>query len=130
MIEKIEPFVKRYQELGELMCDPDLIADSNKFKKVAKEHASLEEYVNLFEKYKQAQNKQKLAEELLAETDEADLVEMAKLELDEATEALSKLNEEVKVLLLPRGKNDDKNVFLEVRPAAGGDEASLFGGLM
>ncbi|MBR4270276.1 MAG: peptide chain release factor 1 [Clostridia bacterium] len=127
MIEKLEPFVKRYHELGEQMCDPALVADSNKFRKVAKEHSTLEEYVTLFEKYKQAQNKQKLAEELLNETDEADIIEMAKAELSEANDVLEKLDEEVKVLLLPRGKNDDKNVFLEVRPAAGGDEASLFG---
>ena len=74
MIEKLEPFVKRYHELGEQMCDPALVADSNKFRKVAKEHSTLEEYVTLFEKYKQAQNKQKLAEELLNETDEADII--------------------------------------------------------
>ncbi len=126
MIEKIEPYVKKYHKLGEEMCDPNLIADVNKFKKIAKEHASLEEYVLLFDKYNQALNKQKLANELLNETDEADLVEMAKAELNEATETLEQLNEEAKVLLLPRGKNDDKNVFLEIRPAAGGDEASLF----
>ncbi len=127
MFTKIIPFVEKYKKLSEQMCDPALLNDMNEYKKVAKEHSSLQEYVNIYEKYSQAQNKLKSAEEMLSETNDAELVELATAEKTEAQEEIAKLDDEIKILLLPKDKNDNSNVYVEVRPAAGGDEASLFG---
>lgn len=127
MIEKILPFVEKYKALGEKMCDPALIADMEQYTKVAKEHASLTEYNELYERFLKADSKKKSARELLEETNEPDFVEMATAELKEAEEMLEKIEDEARIMLLPRDKNDDSSVYVEVRPAAGGDEASLFG---
>lgn len=127
MIEKLVPFVERYRLLGEQMCDSALISDMEKYKKVAKEHSSLEEYNALYERFLKADSKKKSALELLEETNEPDFVEMANAELKDAEDELEKIEEEARIMLLPRDKNDDSSVYIEIRPAAGGDEASLFG---
>ncbi|MBO5102817.1 MAG: PCRF domain-containing protein, partial [Clostridia bacterium] len=127
MIEKIIPFVQKYNELGEQMCNPDIIADMDRYKKVAKEHSALSEYAQLYERFEKTQSKLNTAKEMLNETTDAELVEMSKQEKEEAEAELAKIEDEAKILLLPRDKNDDNSVYVEVRPAAGGDEASLFG---
>lgn len=127
MIEKIIPFVEKYKLLGEQMCDPNIIADIEKYKKIAKEHSVLSEYANLYEKYEKVLAKLKAADSLIQETNDAELLDMANAEKSEAEEEINKIEDEAKILLLPRDKNDDNSVYVEVRPAAGGDEASLFG---
>ncbi len=127
MIEKILPFVEKYKQLGEEMCDPNLIADINKYKKVAKEHSALTEYVELYERFEKVNAKLNSATEMLAETTDSELVEMAQAEKTDAEAEIAKIEEEARIMLLPRDKNDDSSVYVEVRPAAGGDEASLFG---
>ena len=127
MIEKLLPFVDKYNELSEKMCDANLLSDMNEYRKVAKEHARLSEYVDLYQKYNSVLEQIKSADEVLAETDDAELVEMAQQEKAEAQSKIENLDNQVKILLLPRDENDESNVYIEVRPAAGGDEASLFG---
>jgi len=127
MIEKILPFVEKYKQLGEEMCDPNLIADINKYKKVAKEHSALAEYAETYERFEKVNAKLTSANEMLAETTDSELVEMAQAEKTEAEAEIAKIEEEARIMLLPRDKNDDSSVYVEVRPAAGGDEASLFG---
>ena len=127
MIEKLLPFVEKYNELSEKMCDADLLSNMNEYRKVAKEHARLSEYVDLYQKYNAVLEQIKSANEVLAETNDAELVEMAEQEKAEAESKIEDLDAQVKILLLPRDENDESNVYIEVRPAAGGDEASLFG---
>ena len=127
MIEKLLPFVDKYNELSEKMCDANLLSDMNEYRKVAKEHARLSEYVDLYQKYNSVLEQIKSADEVLAETNDAELVEMAQQEKAEAQSKIENLDNQVKILLLPRDENDESNVYIEVRPAAGGDEASLFG---
>ena len=127
MIEKLLPFVEKYNELSEKMCDANLLSNMNEYRKVAKEHARLSEYVDLYQKYNAVLEQIKSANEVLAETNDAELVEMAEQEKAEAESKIEDLDAQVKILLLPRDENDESNVYIEVRPAAGGDEASLFG---
>lgn len=127
MIEKLKPFVDKYNALSERMCSPELLNDMNEYRKVAKEHASLEDFVHVYDRYTAVLNQLNAAKEMLAETDDAELVAMAEAELSEANAQIEGLDNEVQILLLPKDANDESNVFVEVRPAAGGDEASLFG---
>ncbi len=126
MIEKLEPFVKRYESLGEQLCDASVISDMDKYKKIAKEHASLEEYAALYRRYSAAEKTLRDAESIIEENVDPELTEMARAEAQEVSAELEKIEEEARILLLPRDKNDNNNVYIEVRPAAGGDEASLF----
>lgn len=126
MIEKLLPFVEKYNVLSEKLCDANIIADMEQYRKIAKEHSALQEYADLYKKYTDAQEKRKTAESIIAENADAELTELAKAEVAEAASEIEKLEEEARILLLPRDKNDNNNVYIEVRPAAGGDEASLF----
>lgn len=127
MINKLLPFVEKYNLYSEKMCDPELLANMDEYRKIAKQHASLAEYVKLYEKYTATQETIKNAEEMLKETTDPELTSLANQEKEEAQAKMEELNNEIKVLLLPKDENDENNVYIEVRPAAGGDEASLFG---
>ncbi len=127
MIEKILPFVEKYKALGEQMCDPEILGNIAEYTKIAKEHSALQEYADLYARYERAESKLKDAREILAETTDAELVEMATAEESEAQAEIEEIEGEARILLLPKDKNDDSSVYIEVRPAAGGDEASLFG---
>ena len=126
MIEKLLPFVEKFNDLSEKLCDATIIADMEQYKKIAKEHSALQEYAELYKKYTDAEEKRKTAESIIAENVDAELTELAKAEAVEAESEIQKIEEEARILLLPRDKNDNNNVYIEVRPAAGGDEASLF----
>lgn len=126
MIEKLLPFVEKFNDLSEKLCDATIIADMEQYKKIAKEHSALQEYAELYKKYTDAEEKRKSAESIIAENVDAELTELAKAEAVEAESEIQKIEEEARILLLPRDKNDNNNVYIEVRPAAGGDEASLF----
>jgi len=127
MIEKLEPFVAKYAKLSELMCSPELLNDKNEYRKVAKQHASMLEFVEVYERYRAVLEQIKNADEVLLETNDPELVEIATAEKREAESKIAGLDNEVQILLLPKDANDESNVYIEVRPAAGGDEASLFG---
>lgn len=127
LFDRLQTLVDRYEELGELLSDPDVIADTKRFTKLSKEMADLKETVDKYEEYKQAVKQIKDDEEMLNDgLDDADMVAMVKEELAQAKEDKERLEDEIKILLLPKDPNDDKNIIMEIRGAAGGDEASLF----
>lgn len=129
MIEKLKEFKDRYNYLVLESCKPENLQDMEKWKKITKEQSELEEYANLYDKYIQTENNFKSAKEVLAETTDAELKEMAQEEVAMWENKLQKLNDEVKLALLPKDSRDDsKVVILEIRSGAGGDESSLFGG--
>ncbi|MBR1925576.1 MAG: peptide chain release factor 1 [Clostridia bacterium] len=128
MLEKLKEYKDRYDFLVNESCKPEVIQDMEKWKKITKEQSDLEEYATLYNEYTKAQNDLKSAEEVLKDTDDSDLIEMAKTEIDENTEKLKVLEDKIKLALLPKdSKDDSKSVIVEIRSGAGGDESSLFG---
>lgn len=125
MFDKLENVEKRYEELNEKISDPEIIANQNEWKKLMKEHADIEEIVEKYREYKKVQNSIDELKELLEDKEMHDL---AQAELDEAKANLPKIEEELKLLLVPKDPNDDKNVIVEIRGGAGGEESSLFAG--
>ena len=127
MFGQLEDVEARYEELTSLMGSPDVAGDPRRYSEVAREHASLAPTVRAWQAYQQCQQEIESSKELLGD-DDPDIREMAKMELEEQTELLEKLDAELKILLLPKDPNDEKNVILEIRAGTGGDEASLFAG--
>ena len=125
MFDKLENVEKRYEELNEKISDPEAIANQNEWKKLIKEHADIEEIVEKYREYKKVQNSIEDLKEMLEDKEMHDL---AQAELDEARANLPKIEEELKLLLVPKDPNDDKNVIVEIRGGAGGEESSLFAG--
>ena len=125
MFDKLENVEKRYEELNEKISDPEVIANQNEWKKLMKEHADIEEIVEKYREYKKVQNSIEDLKEMLEDKEMHDL---AQAELDEARANLPKIEEELKLLLVPKDPNDDKNVIVEIRGGAGGEESSLFAG--
>ena len=125
IFDKLQAVADRYDELNELISDPEVIADSQRFMKLSKEEGSLRETVEKYNEYKQVTQTIKDDEEMLRETDDPDLAAMTKDELAESKDRQEQLEKELEVLLIPKDPNDDK-IIMEIRGAAGGDEASLF----
>ena len=126
MFEKIEIFDKRYSELSERLYQPSVAGNPEEYQKIMKEIKSIEEIVLTYRKYKEAVQTEKDSLEILEETSNKELKELAQIELDEAKNNIKKLAEDLKILLLPKDPNDEKNVIVEIRAGAGGDEAALF----
>lgn len=128
MFENLEITEKRYEEVGELINDSAVIANQEEWQKLMREHNELMPIIEKYREYKKA--KETIAEslEILEESGDAEMKELAKEELAEAKESVASLEEEIKILLIPKDPNDDKNVFIEIRGGAGGDEAALFAG--
>ncbi|MGI6538072.1 MAG: peptide chain release factor 1 [Caldicoprobacterales bacterium] len=126
MIEKLDLIEARYEELGQVIADPDVINRREEWQKLVKEHASLEELVAKYRQFKDMKQEKEELEQLLQETDDKDLQEMAELEIEELEQKEEKLLQEIKLLLLPADPLDEKNVVMEIRGGAGGDEAALF----
>ena len=121
--EKLQPFIDRYNEISELLSSPDIASDIQKMTELGKEQSSLATLVEKAEEYIQAFESIEENKELLGDPELGDL---AKEELNELEPRLPELEEEIKVLMIPKDKNDDKNIFLELRAGAGGDESALF----
>lgn len=128
MLDRLQSLEDRYNTLNELLSDPDVVSDINKLRDYSKEQSNLEETVVCFRNYKKAKSELKDAQAMLTDEMDEDMTEMVKLEIDELKEQLDQLEEQLKVLLLPKDPNDNKNVIMEIRAAAGGDEAALFAG--
>lgn len=128
MIEKLEEFKRRFEEVGQLIVQPDAMSDMSNYTKLNKEYRDLEKIVKKFDEFKQAKTNLKSAREVLETEKDPDFREMAKSEIDELTPHVAYLEEELKMMLIPRDPNDSKNVILEIRAGTGGDEASLFAG--
>lgn len=127
MFEKLERIKTRYEQLSEEIATPEVIANQELWRKLMKEHADLEETVQRYEEYLQVQQEIGALEELCAEESDAELLQMAQEETAEVKKRRKTLEEELKVLLLPKDPNDEKNVILEIRAGTGGEEAALFG---
>lgn len=130
MFEKIEIFDKRYSELSQRLYEPSVAADPEQYQKTMKELKSIEEIVLTYREYKQAVKSQDESIEILEESGDSDLKELAQLELDEAKQNTEELSEKLKILLLPKDPNDERNVIVEIRGGAGGEESALFSAVL
>lgn len=127
MFEKLEAVEKRYEELTRLIAEPEIIANQVEWQKLMKEHASIEDIVLKFREYKKQKETMEEAEELMQDIE---MKELAEVEYYQAKENLPKIEEELKILLIPRDPDDDKNIMCEIRAGAGGEEAALFAGTL
>lgn len=130
MFDKLEIFDKRLTELETKLYDPDVAADPQRYTETMKEFKSIEPLVAKYREYKKLQNIQKDAKAVLETSEDKEFCELAQIELDEAKEKLDVLTGEIKLLLVPKDPNDDKNVIVEIRGGAGGEEAALFSGVL
>jgi len=125
MFERLEVMEKRYEKINELMSDPEIVTDIKKLTELSKEQRGLEETVNVYREYKDAKAQIADLSEMLQE-DDAEIREMAEMELDELKPQIPAFEARLEILLIPKDPNDDKNVIVEIRGAAGGDEANIF----
>ena len=125
MLDKLEAIKTRFDEVSELIVDPNIISDMKQYIQLNKEYKDLQPIIEAFQKYKNILSNIENAKEMLKDEE---MKEMAKMELDELTSKQEQLEEEIKVLLIPKDPADSKNAVLEIRAGAGGDEASIFTG--
>jgi len=128
MFDQLDSFIIRYDELSELLSDPDVISDTKRFMELTKEESNLRPKVETFKRYQQVVEEISDTEEMLGEGLDSEMAEMAKEELASLKKEKVELEEKIKFLLLPEDPNDGKNIIMEIRGAAGGDEAALFAG--
>jgi len=126
MFDKLDAAENRYEELSMKLSDPRVIADQDEYRKLMKEFSGLEEIVLKYREYKKAKKDMAEAKELLEESADRELRELAQGELDEAKARLGTIENELKQLLMPKDPNDNRNVIVEIRGGAGGEEAALF----
>lgn len=127
MFQKLEAVEKRYEELNQKISDPDVISNQAEWQKYMKEHAEIQDIV---EKYKEYKKTKQSYEDAKAMLDDPELKELAQMEMEDAKAKLPILEEELKILLIPKDPNDNKNVICEIRAGAGGEEAALFAGTL
>lgn len=125
-VDRLEEVVIRYDELNELLSDPEVISDTDRLMRLSKEEAKLRDTVTTYRRYKEVKVELEETEEMLNESLDKEMEELAKEERSELEAEITTLEEELKVLLLPRDENDERNIIMEIRGAAGGDEAQLF----
>ena len=128
MLEKIEIIKQRFDEVSDLIIQPDIISDQKRYVKISKEYKDLKKIIDRSQLYKTLASNIEEAQEIISDGSDPEMVEMAKIELEEAKGQLPKLEEEIKVLLIPKDPEDAKNIVVEVRAGTGGDEASIFAG--
>lgn len=126
LLKKLEAIEYRFTEVGTLIVDPDIISDMDRYVKLNKEYKELEEVVSAYKKYKNILDNLQSSKELLAIEEDPEMREMAKMEIDELEKARPVLEEELKVLLIPKDPEDNKNAIMELRAGTGGDEACIF----
>ncbi len=125
MFERLEQIATRYEDLGAQLAEPEIVSDQQKYQKIAKQHRDLQSVVDAYHRYRTIREGIAEAKAMLSEED-AEMRAMAQEELAQLEERLPAVEEEIKLLLLPKDPNDEKNVVVEIRAATGGDEASLF----
>ena len=128
VLDRLQAVENRYEKLNELLSDPAIISDSNKLREYSKEQSDIQETVEVYREYKDVREQLKDAKAMLEDKLDAEMREMVKEEVSELESQDKTLSERLKILLVPKDPNDDKNVIVEVRGAAGGDEAALFAG--
>ena len=127
MLEKLKGIKERYEQLTALLSDPAVIGDQNRYRELSKEQAGLTDIVNAYDEYMAADAEIESCKAMLEEADDAAMREMIHEELNELSAKEHELSEQLKVMLLPKDPNDDKDVIIEVRAGTGGEEAALFG---
>ncbi|ANU27464.1 peptide chain release factor 1 [Planococcus versutus] len=128
MFDRLQSVEDRYDRLNELLSDPDIISDTNKLREYSKEQSDLQETVTAYREYKELTTQLAEAKAMFDDKMDADMREMVKEEVNELEQQLTVVEERLHKLLIPKDPNDDKNVIMEIRGAAGGDEAALFAG--
>ncbi|MGX0686688.1 peptide chain release factor 1 [Staphylococcus epidermidis] len=128
MFDQLDIVEERYEQLNELLSDPDVVNDADKLRKYSKEQADLQKTVDVYRSYKTKKEELQDIEDMLNETSDKEEVEMLKEESSALKTELPDMEEELKILLIPKDSNDDKDVIVEIRAAAGGDEAAIFAG--
>lgn len=128
MLDKLEAIKQRWEDIGQLIIDPEVIADMKRYIKLSKEYKDLQVVVDAHKVYKDVIDNIASAKELLSTEKDGEFRDMAKMELDELTEKKAQLEEEIKGLLIPKDPEDAKNAVVEIRAGTGGDEASIFAG--
>lgn len=128
MFDRLQSVEDRYERLNELLSDPEIVNDMNKLRTLSKEQSDLQDTVHAYREYKDVKEQHADAKAMLEDKLDADMREMVKEEMNELADQIEALEERLKMLLIPKDPNDDKNVIMEIRGAAGGDEAALFAG--
>ncbi len=126
VLDRLQALADRYEKLSELLCDPDVASDPKRLRDLSKEQSDLQDAYEAYTEYKTVSEQLNDAKLMLGEKLDDEMKEMVKMEIDELSERYDALEEQIRVLLLPKDPNDDKNVIMEIRGAAGGDEAALF----
>ncbi len=128
MLEKIQIVKQRFDEVNDLIIQPDIIADQKRYVQLNKEYKDLKKLVDKGLVYESLMSNVEEAQEIISDGSDAEMVEMAKMQMEEAKTQIPVLEEEMRVLLIPKDPDDAKNVVMEIRAGAGGDEASIFAG--
>lgn len=128
MFDRLQAVEDRYEKLNELLSDPEIINDTKKLREYSKEQSNIQDTVMAYREYKEAKQQYQDAKAMLEEKLDAEMREMVKEEVNELEGQIEELESRLKILLIPKDPNDDKNVIFEIRGAAGGDEAALFAG--
>lgn len=126
LTEQLDKIEERFDEIGRMLADPEVVADYTRMAELAQERSGLEEIVAVYRRYKEVQRQLADSRSLLAESEEPEMRELAELEIEDLEAEKERLEKDLKRLLLPKDPNDDKNVIVEIRAGAGGDEAGLF----
>lgn len=128
MIDKLNLVQQRFQEVNDLIIQPDIISDQKRYVKLTKEYKDLKELMVERDQYIELTQNIEEAKEIISESDDDEMVEMAKMQLNEAEVEIPKLEDKIRMMLIPKDPEDDKNAVVEVRAGTGGDEASIFAG--
>ncbi|HSP21731.1 MAG TPA: PCRF domain-containing protein, partial [Planococcus sp. (in: firmicutes)] len=128
MFDRLQSVEDRYDRLNELLSDPEIVSDTNKLREYSKEQSDLQDTVEAYREYKDTKEQLDGAKAMFDDKLDADMREMVKEEVNELEAQLEEIEDRLHILLIPKDPNDDKNVIMEIRGAAGGDEAALFAG--
>lgn len=128
MLDKLEAIKERFEEVGQLIIQPDAMSDMNKYTKLSKEYKDLEKVVEAYDAYKLVMDNIQSTKSILEKEKDPDFREMAKIELDELKEKQETMEEDLRTMLIPKDPNDSKDCILEIRGGTGGDEAAIFAG--
>ena len=128
MLEKIQIIKQRFDEISDLIIQPDVISDQKRYIKINKEYKDLKKILDKTQVYETLISNIEEAQDIISDSSDSEMIEMAKLQFDESKQQLPKVEEEIKFLLIPKDPEDSKNVVIEIRAGTGGDEASIFAG--
>ena len=126
MFDKLEDLVRRFEEITNELTEPSVVNDQNRFRKLMKEQSDLQPLVDAYTEYRKCQETVEDSLAMLESESDDEMREMLKEEMSDAKKRIIELEQEMKILLLPKDPNDEKNVIVEIRAGAGGDEAALF----